>query len=200
MEYRVTIEGLPPGIIMHNGTAGLDPRTPQKKEIAYITSSKRGANRTEEDDARIAELECQISLYLDQDGAPTLPTSMLRAMIEQAARKFKQGPLVREGLIVTSVEDFDYQIDLLGRTVEELGKTAQFTVPVVVQRSRLLRTRARFQYWSCQFVVECDSELVDEELLRNWLEVGGRRIGLGDWRPAKSGEHGRFVVTELAKI
>ena len=195
MEYRITLRGLPPGLIVHNAATGLDVRSPQKIEIAQI-SRKRGSNRTVEDDARLAELECQLSLYLTPAGSPTIPAAMIRSMIEQGARKLRQGPQVREGLIVASVDSFDYDRSL-GTTVEELGISAQFTVPVVVQRNRILRTRARFAQWGCTFTVDTDPEQVDLSQLRQWLDIGGRRVGLGDWRPAKSGEHGRFDVEEI---
>ena len=121
---------------------------------------------------------------------------MIRSCIENAARKLKQGPQVREGMIVARVEEFTYD-PALGTNREELGRGAQFTVPVVVQRNRVMRTRARFPAWSCTFICEVDSELVDQVQLETWLDIGGRRIGLGDWRPQKSGRHGRFEVAAL---
>ena len=197
MEYRITIEGVSP-IIQHNGAAGLDTRSPTKLEIAEITR-KRGSNRTVADDERVAELECQVSLWLDESGAPTIPEGAIRACIEQAARKLKQGPQVREGMIVTETA-FTYDTDRYGSTVEEVGKSAQFTVPVVVQRQRILRTRAKFDDWSCTFVVDTDPELVDGTQLEAWLDIAGRRIGLGDWRPQKSGQYGRFKVVQVVPI
>ena len=198
MRYQVTLTGLG-GLIQHNGAAGLDTRSPANLEKAEI-ARKRGSNRTESDDQRLAELECQTSLYLDRTGAPTLPAAAVRAMIETSARKLKQGPQVREGLVVESIEAFDYDRERMGTTVEELGKSAQFTVGVVVQRNRILRTRALFEPWSLTFTLDCDDELVDQEQLETWLDIGGRRIGLGDWRPEKSGSYGRFTaeVTPLA--
>ena len=195
MRYRVEIRGLSP-IICHNGTAGLDTRSPQKLEIAEI-ARKRGSNRTEADDARLAELECQTSLYIGQDGAATLPEGMLRACIEKAARKLRQGPQVREGLIVTEVEEFIYDRDRYGSDLETLGQNAQFTTGVVVQRNRVLRTRARFDDWGCRFVIEVDEELVDLTQLGTWLDIAGRRVGVGDWRPDKSGHFGRFETAAI---
>lgn len=117
-------------------------------------------------------------------------------MIETGARKLKQGPQVREGLVVEKVTAFDYDQGM-GTTAEELGKASQFTVGVVVGKARVLRTRARFEPWGCTFRLDCDDELVDREQLETWLDIGGRRIGLGDWRPEKSGSHGRFEVAEV---
>ena len=198
MRYRIKIRGTS-GLIHHNGAAGLDVRSPANVEKAEI-ARKRGTNRTASDDARLAELECQTSLWLDESGAPTIPEAALRAVIETGARKLKQGPQVREGLIVEKVEVFDYDRGALGTTSDELGKRAQFTTGVVVQRNRLLRTRARFPEWACTFTVEMDDELGDRSQLEAWLDIGGRRIGLGDWRPEKSGRYGRFEVEFIEAI
>lgn len=195
--FQVKVKGEQP-LIMHSGEAGLDTRSPANLEKAEI-AKKRGSNRTASDEARLQELECQTSLWLDEGGAPTIPVGAVRRMIENAARKTKQGGDVREGLIVTAVK-FDYDIKKLGGTVEKLGQNAQYTVPVKVQQSRIMRTRARFDEWEAEFVLDTDDELVDKQKLDAWLDVGGRRIGLGDWRPEKSGHFGRFTVESVKEI
>ena len=198
MFYEVQIRGIRP-IIMHNGPAGLDTRSPANVEKAEITR-KRGSNRTAADDARLQELECQIALWLDSKAAPTIPEAAIRSCIETGARKLKQGPQVREGLIVDAILSFDYDKERYGVTVEELGKTAQFTVPVKVGQSRIARTRAKFDEWEATFRLETDEELVDQEQLARWLDIAGRRIGLGDWRPEKSGTYGRFETIKIKPI
>lgn len=195
--FQVKIKGEQP-LIMHSGEAGLDTRSPANIAKADI-AKKRGSNRTEADDARLRELECQTSLWLGQDDKPTIPQGAIRRMIENAARKTKQGGNVREGLIVVAVK-FDYDTKNLGKTVKELGKKAQFTVPVKVQQSRIMRTRARFDEWGAEFLLDTDDELVDKQKLEIWLDVGGRRIGLGDWRPEKSGHFGRFTVESIKEV
>lgn len=153
MDYEIRIEGVS-SIIMHNGTTGLDTRSPEKLEMADITG-KRGP-RTSADEARLAELGCRISFWLDEDGAPTIPQGAIKAMIEQSARKLRQGPQVREGLIVTD-SSFEYDTTLYGTSFKELVRNCQFTVPVVQERKRILRTRAKFdQPWSCTFTVDTD--------------------------------------------
>lgn len=197
MDYEIRIEGVS-SIIMRDGASGLDTRSPARIEMAEITR-KRGSNRTVADEERLAELECQISLWL-KGGAPTIPEGAIRAMIEESARKLKQGPQVREGLIVTD-STFHYDTERYGTTIEELGKKCQFTAPVVVQRQRHLRTRAMFDVpWSCVFTLDTDPELVDAEQLTSWLDIGGRRIGLGDWRPSKSGHYGRFKTAAITQL
>ena len=195
MFYDVEIRGTRP-LLMHNGAAGLDTWSPENVERAEIARTK-GSNRTVADEQRMRELECQVSLYLDTDGKPTIPAAVIRAAIEGAARKLKQGPQVREGLVVESINSFVYDEETLGTTKEEIGKNAQFTVGVVVQRQRILRTRAQFYPWSLHFTVEVDKALVDQRQLTTWLEIAGKRLGIGDWRPEKSGDHGRFDVVSV---
>ena len=108
---------------------------------------------------------------------------------------------MREGLIVDGILSFDYDRERYGVTMEQLSKTAQFTTGVVVQRSRILRTRAKFDLpWSLAFSLDCDDELVDREQIGTWLDIAGRRIGLGDWRPEKSGAHGRFETASIEEV
>lgn len=196
MYYEVTIKGLSP-LIQHNGAAGLDTRSPENIEKAQI-ARKRGSNRTEADDARLRELETYTSFWVNGNGEATIPPEAFRATIENGARKLKQGPQVREGLIVTEVNEFRYD-KTLGETVEELSISVQFTVPVVIGRARILRTRAKFDEWGAVFTVEVDPELVDKDQLDAWLDIAGRRVGLGDWRPEKSGHYGRFEVEGIAE-
>ena len=192
MQFKVRIIGTDP-IIMHSGPGGLDTRSPANLEKSIITR-KKGSNRTEADDQRLQELEVLTSIYWTDDNRPTVPSSAIRATIENAARKMKQGPLVREGLIVDGHIEFDYDKERYGTTVQELCKSTGFSVPVVVQRSRLIRTRAKFDTpWSITCKIDTDPELVDREQLDNWFDIAGRRIGLLDWRPQKSGNYGRFT-------
>lgn len=195
MLFDVEIRGLRP-IIHHSGT-GIDPKHPaniEKSALARITAS----NRTEDDEARLAELECQVALWLDEDGRPTIPAAALRSCIETAARRLRQGPQVREGLVVDRVHEFRYDVDRYGDELTKLVQTTQFRIGVVVQRQRILRTRAMFEPpWGCRFTLDCDDELVDQQQLEAWLDIAGRRIGLGDWRPEKSGDYGRFETVSV---
>ncbi len=198
MQYRITINGVSP-IIHHNGAAGLDTRSPVSREITAI-AAKRGSNRTAADDDRLRELETQRSLWLDESGAPAIPATAIRAAIEGGARKQKQGPQVRGGLVVLRTT-FDYDREKYGTGIEKLGRSTQYTVPVVVQRNRILRTRAKFDTpWSCTFEVDVDDELIDQSQLLEWLDIAGRQIGLGDWRPEKSGMFGRFTEPNIEKV
>lgn len=196
MEWQIKIEGKRP-IIMHSGSS-MGNRNAISAERAGILA-KRNADRTQADEARLAELDCYDSLWVE-GSRPTVPATALRKCIETAARKLKQGPLVREGLIITNTE-FAYDERRYGSSLAEVITNAQFTTGVVVQRNRILRTRAMFeQPWSCVFTADTDDELIEKDQLVKWLDIGGRRIGLGDWRPEKSGDYGRYEMTSIVEL
>lgn len=197
MRYRIRVRDVSP-LVTDNGAAGLDTRSAANIEKAQITK-KPASSRTVADEVRLRELECFVSLYLDEGGAPTFPAAAFRKNIEVAARKLRQGAQVREGLIVEEVESFDYDRSL-GTTPDELARSLQFTVGVRMRGGRVLRTRARFDDWAATFRVDVDPELVDREHLLTWLDIGGRRLGVGSWRPEKSGQFGRFEVENIQTI
>ena len=96
---------------------------------------------------------------------------------------------------------FRYDVDRYGEDVRKLSTTTQFVAPVVVGRQRILRTRARFDCpWSVVGIADVDPEQVDRDKLTAWLATGGRRVGLGDWRPEKSGHYGRFDVETVTEL
>ena len=80
--YRISLRGVRP-LIMHNSMAGLDKRSPANQEKSELTK-KQGRNRTQRDEERLQELECQTSLWLDLTGQPTVPAAALRACLETA--------------------------------------------------------------------------------------------------------------------
>ena len=198
MRLEFTLAGVSP-LIMHNGATGLDTRSALSREIAAITA-KRGGNRTDVDDQRLRALECQRSLYLDADGRPTVPPAALRAMIEASARKAKQGPLVREGLMIESVA-FGYDVDRYGEKVEELSTKAQFVAPVVIE------TQAHPAHAG-----EVRLPVVDRRRGRRRRGTGGPGSAdgvAGHGRPAyrarrlaagESGHYGRFDVEKVAEL
>jgi hypothetical protein len=67
-------------------------------------------------------------------------------------------------------------------------------VVIPATRGRLLRYRPIFENWSIEATLQVDTRLVDATLLRRIVDDAGDYVGVGDFRPAKNGPYGRFVV------
>ena len=195
--YRLTIKGESP-VICHSA-AGIDERNPLQVAIQEITSKKKSSH-TERDTERLRELETIISLWIGEDGLPTIPPEALRTSIEGGARKTREGPKVREGMIILSTQ-FEFDRDRYGSTIDDISHSAQFTVPVVVNRARILRTRAKFDCpWSVTAEVDLDEDVIDMTTLERVTDAAGRYRGIGDWRPERSGTYGRYSVNSIEQV
>lgn len=54
--------------------------------------------------------------------------------------------------------------------------------------------RPRFDDWGFAVEIDIDTQEIGENLIRDLWDKAGRRIGLGDFRPARKGIFGQFVV------
>ncbi len=63
-----------------------------------------------------------------------------------------------------------------------------------VNNTKMLTHRPRFDDW--KFTIHCvlDHELVGIKMFRQIVDMAGRVIGLGDYRPDRKGPYGKFVV------
>lgn len=175
-------------LLMNNGRAA-DPLDPSAKAKAAV-AKKRG--KTDDDHAHLGRLEFAAALYHDDEVGPYLPADNLWKCIQVAARKSKQGKLIEEGLVVTSdINPLSYPGP---RDLATLIKDKNFEFrKTVVQggRTRIPRVRPIFQQWTTEADIDFDESVLNLGDLQRFADIGGRLVGLGDWRP----RYGRFTAT-----
>ena len=127
-----------------------------------------------------------------------IPTSWLSGCIKSVASDFKI-PGKRKsfksvcGGAILPMEELVYFLE--GYKLKHIEIDSR---PVVIQgKDRIMRHRAKLTEWNLGFNIEIDTEIVDIPYVKQILEDAGRRAGMGDYRPAKSGPFGRFMVTEF---
>ena len=80
------------------------------------------------------------------------------------------------------------------------NKYAIDTRSVVIQGSRVLKARPMLKEWAAPFKLLYYKRQIPKEqvpLLKEILEDGGIRMGIGDYRPQHKGWFGTFIVTEF---
>ncbi len=55
-----------------------------------------------------------------------------------------------------------------------------------------LRYRGEFKDWSANVAVQFNSSAISAEQIANMFSIAGFSIGIGEWRPARDGQFGRF--------
>lgn len=62
-----------------------------------------------------------------------------------------------------------------------------------------VRYRAMFTTWEMTLQIEYDAERIDIPTLLALIQRGGWSTGIGEWRPDRSGEFGRFRIKETTE-
>ena len=186
MALKIECTGVSP-LLMHSDRAS-DPLSKESQWLSEI-SGKRG--KTEADLVELARREFHCSLYLDPAGRPTVPIDNVHSGLYAAAKRRKEGPLFSGSFTVSNVR-FEYEgpdePDALWEQQEKFVDRRS----VRVGTSRVIRTRAIFPEWSLSVTAEHDPDVADIFHIRQWAEIAGARIGLGDYRPQRGGLFGRF--------
>lgn len=183
---EVTIEGTCP-TLQHNGQMA-DPLNEWAKKLKAVSGKRK---KTDEDHEEMSRIEFFGSLYLDKDLRVCWPSENIESMLNAAARKRKEGPQARTGMMVTG----DFPLTYTGpETAEELWQHGGFILRCAcgVNGSRVMRTRPLFRDWSLRFTVMHDPKIVNADIVLQWCDIAGREVGLSDWRP----KFGRFQVVK----
>lgn len=131
-------------------------------------------------------------LYKDEDGKIYQPCEHIEGAMQKAAVNFKfKGKKTYKDFIKSGLFVKPYTI------VHKLQKWVVDKRPVVIQRSKIMRIRPRFDKWALEFQFEINNAELSYKTLNEILIYSGRYVGIGDYRP----KFGRFIVTryELQK-
>lgn len=181
----VTWKGLSP-LIMHSCQC-VNPLHPIARELKKYTSKR---TKTEEDLLKISDLEWESGAYWKDDIGLYIPGENVEATIRNGAKLNKQGKNIERFVSVTDLYiPLDYGEKL---TKEQLINNYEYrdTRIMVVQRSKVVRTRPRFDQWKIQFNLMYDEEKIDLDTIIQALENAGKYVGLCDSRP----KYGKFAV------
>lgn len=139
--------------------------------------------------------QAEKKLYRDENGTIGIPQPNLFRCIIDGGAFFKSGKskittqksslipacVGIDGVLLPLKYRDDWQVDMRPVRIPSTG-------------GRILAFRPIFYDWSLNAHAELDDEMIDAKLFRQILDAAGKRIGLGDFRPACKGPYGRFVV------
>lgn len=182
---KFTIAGISPLLMNRFTDAAAEAAT--RGTRTSVLSGDRGTPRE----------QAQKKLYVDDAGTIGIPQPNLFRCIIDGGAFFKSGKskittqksslipacVAIEGVILPLKYRDDWQVDVRPVRIPSTG-------------GRILCYRPVFYDWSLSAVAELDDEMIDAKLFRQILDAAGKRIGIGDFRPACKGPYGRFVVDQ----
>ena len=146
----------------------------------------------------VKDVSVEDKLYVTEDGKPYVPSAYIRNSLIEAGkavqikgkRKTTYSKLLGSTLIV--------QPDAI--IINSTMGWEPFTTTAVnpATKGRVTVTRPMFKDWWLKFEVIVTDDVSEEDFAKIFDEAG-RYVGIGDWRPAKKGMYGKFIVTKLAR-
>lgn len=185
---RVTWKGITP-IILHSCQC-VNPLHPISRELKKYTAKR---TKTEEDLLKISDLEWEGGCYWNDEIGVYIPAENLEATIVNGGKSFKKGTDFQKYVQVTDLcVPLDYDNGKKLTKEQLIADPAHRDVrPMNVQRSKVLRTRPRFNTWQITFNLMYNEEKMDLDTIVQALEYAGQYVGLCDSRP----KYGKFVAT-----
>jgi len=138
--------------------------------------------------ARDPEAQAQACMYRTDDGKPGLPILAFKASLIAAAHKDLgiEKTIVRKALFVPC-KDGNKCVPMVASE-----PICREDIVRVGMAQTDLRYRPEFREWSAEISVNYDAEMLSEQDIINLVNRAGFSVGIGEWRPEKGGEFGRF--------
>lgn len=140
-------------------------------------------------------------LYIGHDGKPMIPSPNVFRCIVDAGTFFKAGKS-KITTQKTSMIPSCVAVEALEVPIEHKEPWTIDTRAVRIPSTggRISSHRPCFHDWTLKFQLQLDETVIGVKLLREIIDTAGKRIGLGDFRPACKGPFGKFVVTSWKEV
>jgi hypothetical protein len=144
------------------------------------------------------EEEARAGLYR-RDGVLFLPTIAFRNSLISAGTGKKIGKMSAIKALSAGVFNLVPRIELrdpaTGKTLAETAYSIFICRVVLKNRGTavaVMRSRPEIAGWTCDLPLQIDTDFITAEQVLELFGLGGRMIGVGDWRPEKKGAYGRY--------
>ena len=151
--------------------------------------------------------EWKKTVYVGQNGTEenvlVLPSLNMEACIRDVSKGKKLGKAVLGTLVASGMEMDEFEVPLKVNGNEIIiadveSRNWLFACSARIGTKRVTRIRAMLPVgWKAEFNLNVYNPLLTPEIMRALLDEAGIHVGLMDWRPAKKGKFGQFVVTKF---
>ena len=176
-EYSVTIEGTTP--LLFNRFI--------EASISSKTKKRAGATK---------DVVVEDKLYKDGKGKICIPSTWIYGSLIESAKNFKipgKRTATYSRLVGSTIQINPEMFEMFPQNWEP------YTISAVnpATRGRIMTTRPRFNKWKVTFNIIFNEDDLPLEVIKNVIDYAGNYVGIGDWRPAKKGQFGKFIVTKF---
>lgn len=165
-----------------------------KKEMMEGSQGKKSMKQPRDPHA-----EYEACFYRLAGGAYGFPVLALKSATVSAARFYGKSVTMASmrQLLFFRAELAD---DGLHELVEIEGEPVMREDTVGIGTSKVLRWRPMFPEWAMNVSITYVATSIDRSSVLSLVEAGGLGVGIGDWRPEKSGTFGTYRIDDQRPI
>ena len=192
MGNLITLEDMQQSVLTTRikGISALIEHKWSEKAIKMMEDKHAGV-KVKNRDVRIPEKEFKDAAYVCEDGRFGFPSGGLKKCLINAAHKdiglektlLKKSLFILPDDTVNNLCAFESDEPLMRQDIVKVG-----------MGSTDLRYRPEFRNWSMIVRIEFDSQSLTLNTILSLVQRAGFGVGLGEMRPEKGGEYGRFEV------
>lgn len=181
----IKLEGLSP-LVVHRWS---------EKALGMMTAKQAGAPKTRKREARDPEAEFRASSYVLDDNSYGFPAGAFKLAAVSSCRLI-------DGITMTAARNLfvcPQEFVTLTNPAPDPNKAwpAMDTRPVRVGMGAAdIRYRALFWPWACELQVRFVAGATSTEQIGYLLMLAGEAVGVGEMRPEKGGNYGRFRIAD----
>jgi hypothetical protein len=154
------------------------------KQMMLDKQMKKG---TQAKGAKDPEQDYQDSMYHLPDGGTGFPSIGVKACAIRGAKGL--GMVMTDNRAAFHIDGDLVRINGEPRPREDMVRVGMGTADI--------RYRAEYPTWSIDLSIAYNARAVSPEQIVAMLDSGGFGTGIGEWRPEKDGQFGRFHVGEM---
>ncbi|MCK5176114.1 MAG: hypothetical protein KAQ92_00170 [Candidatus Aenigmarchaeota archaeon] len=176
-KYKVRIKGVTPLLMNKPEAYGFDEQWVEKKATTDY------------------EKDALKKLYMNSKQEIYQPSNHIEMCLIEAGKKVKvkgQGKATYSKLFGSMVSIEEFELIHLNPKYE----IHKMLVVIPSTKGRIMRYRPCFKEWALEFHINFEDE-IPAEVIKECLEIAGRYVGIGDWRPQKKGKFGKFQVVKF---
>lgn len=155
--------------------------SPKAKQMMLDKQMKKG---TQAKEAKDPERDYEESIYRLPDGRPGFPAVGIKAAAIRGAKSL--GMVMADMRAAFHVEGDLLPIDGEPQPREDMVRVGMGTADI--------RYRAEFLTWSITLPITYNARRISLDQIVTMLDAGGFGTGIGEWRPERDGQFGRFHV------
>jgi len=151
-----------------------------KKEMLAKQTKKASAGKGAKDPKK----DYEDSLYIHPDGGYGFPSVAFKAAAVRAAKQV--------GMAMT---DARVAFHVAGELVRIEGDPSMREDMVRLNgQTADIRYRGEFKAWRTTVEVSFNANMISPEQIVNLFSIAGFSVGVGEWRPERNGQYGRFEI------